>query len=131
MTYHIYIGELKEIEEEDDEDYFGYTVPVVNCDSNLKLLEPTNCRASAFEIWRQFAKEVGLEDYFFGPTGVMTDSPGYHTLTDNDLKIINTSIQLYAINPACHHFNMDRLFWLSFWYGWALKNCKKPVILNN
>lgn len=153
MGYSITIGNAvpEGLDPDDDRLEISYTVEGAKHDNAPAYGEPTdftNERWPSYTVWSDFAKEVGLYDFFFDKSeGLMRSHPGCFRLSEIHLKAVQFAIEKRKMQtkgkPAgfldyssgCEVDNgndpqLARLTWLEYWINWALKNCAMPAIEN-
>lgn len=93
----------------------------------------SNERQPTYVGWEEFVTIAGLRTWPNLPSAM----PDLKELTESDLEFVNAAWRTYkADHPnAVPGFEQDqdpqlaRLFWLNWWITYAVKNCKRPVIL--
>jgi hypothetical protein len=115
-----------------------------------------NYRNPAYDVFDAWIKAVGLSDLFKDPDdGLMRAHRGCFRIRLKHARQISKALEacraahpnglpgwcgckdcdVFRRNPLkAHDTRMDpelaRLIWFDWWFRWALKNCKKPVIFN-
>lgn len=125
MGYDIYIGERL------NDTVFAAEDPAA---PNKDPLAPhENHRHPSYTGWHNFAREVGLEDFFFDKEkGKMREHPGIQPLTVLDARTVLDALERARQNTDPDFaYQIERLEWLAFWVEWAVKNCQNPAIYNS
>jgi hypothetical protein len=158
MGYTLTIGEAK-LREHDPLDCDGeliarYVVEHVSHPDAPAFGEPTdrtNSRWPSYSVWRDFARDVGLEDFFYcKERGLIRSHPGCFLLQGHHLEEIRAArLRRQGSNGGrppgfwdedekTHQYidngndpELARLIWLEYWVNWALSDCKVPAIANS
>ncbi len=155
MGYNITIGNA-ELYTEPEDLRAGYTVQWIKNEDAIHIenddTDKTNSRSPSYTVFTEWAREVGLSDYFGNKeTGLMREHPGIFKLSDIHLKEIRLAIEKYktkhpdvkpgfwlddstdwtkSIEDPTLSPSLARLVWFEYWIDWALKNCEIPAIEN-
>ena len=113
----------------------------------------SNSISPAYGAWEDFARRTELYALFFGQgwidateryrgderhhrpeQPILKSHPGATLLTAEDhheVQQARARFQATVQGSALYEADQKRLAWLDFWMGWALANCKTPVIANS
>lgn len=98
----------------------------------------SNGRYPSYSGWGDFARETGLEDFFFHrQEGLMREQPGCFIITEDHYNTVKKALMLRRGKGGKAGFgdgedyNLARLMWMEFWMRWALDNCENPAIANS
>lgn len=108
-----------------------------------EITDHTNIRLPSYSSWEDFAKEVGLYEFFYDrDQGLLNGSDGVSPLTGTHKDAINQACASYLErHPSVfsgkskdslseEDFHFERLRWLKFWIEWALESCDEPIFVN-
>lgn len=146
MGYTLKIGEYaSEFHDEDNTTWISQYAEDAQHDAAPAYGEPTdntNARWPSYTSWHNFARFVGLEDFFFNEEmGLIRKHPGCVPLA----RYHQSSIENAMLNFKIKHPNaiprmtdeseadcqLARLTWLKYWVDWAMQNCERPVFYNS
>lgn len=143
MGYTLTIGELKVIPDLSaalDDDGLFFTAEAVSHEGAPAFGEPTdhsNSRWPSYTAWAETMRDTGLYDVFFWDGTLLGGHPGARLVTQRLRETVSSALASYReAHPVEAEFGTDeganicRLIWLDYWIGWALENCKTPVIAN-
>ncbi|WP_040980608.1 MULTISPECIES: hypothetical protein [Oceanobacillus] len=99
----------------------------------------SNYRYAGYSSMVDFCKETGLYEFFFNPEDGLirhNNYPGSTRIFPKDLKTITQAKQNWIKNHPNHvpgwkdyqDPTLAKLIWYEFWFEWALKNCRNPII---
>ena len=113
----------------------------------------SNSISPAYGAWEDFARRTELYALFFGQgwidateryrgderhhrpeQPILKSHPGATLLTAEDhheVQQARARFRATVQGSALYEADQKRLAWLDFWMGWALANCKTPVIANS
>jgi hypothetical protein len=152
MGYNLKIGELTtEVTDDGRESIIWNSAESVNHDNAPAYGEPTdhsNIRWPSYTSWSDFARFVGLYDFFFDKhEGIMRQHSGCFPIKQEHIDIVHkaykefyekypNAIPGYPENEDYDNWPEEnsyavRLEWLVYWMDWAHKNCKNPVFANS
>lgn len=112
---------------------------------NDEMTGNSNSRSPSYSGWAEFARAVGLHDFFFEDyEGLMANHPGCEKITQKHLDTVQTALVKYTASTdkkpgfigwdgtdtGEYDGNFARLIWLEWWMRWALANCETPAIEN-
>lgn len=151
MSYIIGIGEA-EISEKMDDEILDKNIEIVvkrifldqapiwdDNDSFSDLSGKSNLRYPSYSSIADFCRTTGLYELFFNEDdGLMRHNnyPGSCRILPEDLKAVSKAkhkwIKKHPSNVPGWKDNQDpilaELIWYEFWFEWALKNCKNPIV---
>jgi hypothetical protein len=166
MGYTIKIGQAEPRgDDSDDEEggYHEYGYEVASLDLSDAPRAPgdtnpgKNYRWPSYSCWAEFAREVGLHEFFLGDDGVMRPHPGVIVLRKHHAETLRGALAAYRAkhpeavarfdihqpgmtiseefnapqqHPDCD-YALARLEWVCWWVDWALANCTRPAMENS
>ena len=158
MSYSIYIGEMTEEREVDEDTGVPYlkvrvmavTHPEAPTFPGDKMTGNSNSRHPGYSAWWNFLREAGLPCPPDDPRPFLVEThPGTRILTKADLLLVEEALARwkptgppgFKTDPRWDkdHDPTDandydgvlaRLRWLKWWMTWALENCERPAVYN-
>lgn len=104
-----------------------------------------NERSPGYGVWSDFARAVGLYEFFYDETGRLhAGHPGCIAISREDADLVSAALARYRAKttlppgfepwdyagPATCDGHLARLIWLEWWMQWAVRNCETPAIEN-
>lgn len=144
MGYYITIGE-RVLREHDEYDECSYGVDDITLPEAPAFpgdaLPHANKRAPGYSQWAAFCRNVGLWDLFFAEpyVGLFRHHPGVARITPAVNAAVQAALATYRAKSGRKpgwsadgtlDYDLSYLEWLAWWFDWALKNCKRPIIEN-
>jgi len=99
----------------------------------------TNVRRPSARVWEQTVDALGLRGLFTGPRGLLARIPGAAPLRAAHVKTVRAAVARYqAAHPrlvarfdaAPEAAFLARGLWLEYWMDWAVRTCRRPVLVN-
>ena len=134
----------------------GATHPDAPTFPNDSMTGNSNQRSPSYSGWADFARDAGLERFFFDKEGgILRSHPGCVPLTQAHHTEVLAALQRcqalskkppgfagdHVFNPETHQWEpsaeqdrydhtLARLIWTEWWIRWALENCETPAFEN-